>query len=260
MGVALAVRDLRRDFGGVRAVDGVEFDVAQGEIVGLIGPNGAGKTTLFNLVSGYLRPTRGTISLFGEDVTGSSPFRLARRGMSRTFQVMRPFPRLTVLENVMVGAFLREPALHGAEGEAMRVLALLGMDRKAHEPASALTQAGRKRLEIAKALSIRPRLLLLDEVVSGLNESEVAATIEIIRKVREGGVTIVIVEHILKVIMGLSDRVVVLDHGKKIAEGSPAAVAQDAQVIAAYLGSAEEPALPASPIAETSRPEHLDDA
>ena len=237
MALALSIRDLRKDFGGVRAVDGVSFEVPEGTILGLIGPNGAGKTTLFNLVSGYLRPTRGTVSVFGEDVTGLKPFALARRGLTRTFQVVRPFLRLTVLENVMVGALLHERAVTAAEGDARRVLALLGMEQLMELPASALTLASRKRLEIAKALALRPRLLLLDEVVSGLTESEVAATIEIIRGVQKNGVTIVIVEHVLRVIMGLCGHVVVLDHGKKLAEGTPAEVAADPQVVAAYLGT-----------------------
>ena len=222
------------------AVEDVGFEVAEGEILGLIGPNGAGKTTLFNLVSGYLRPTRGSVALFGREVTGLAPFALARLGVSRTFQVVRPFLRLSVLENVMVGSFLRNRRPRDAEAAALEVLALLGMEKLADAPASALTLAARKRLEIAKALALRPRLLLLDEVVAGLNPSEVAATIEVIRRIRQGGVTIVIVEHILKVIMGLSDRVVVLDHGRKLAEGSPAQVAANPEVIAAYLGSAED--------------------
>jgi len=224
----------------VLAVEDVGFDVAEGEILGLIGPNGAGKTTLFNLVSGYLRPTRGSVALFGREVTGLAPFALARLGVSRTFQVVRPFLRLSVLENVMVGSFLRNRRPRDAEAAALEVLALLGMEKLADAPASALTLAARKRLEIAKALALRPRLLLLDEVVAGLNPSEVAATIEVIRRIRQGGVTIVIVEHILKVIMGLSDRVVVLDHGRKLAEGTPAQVAANPEVIAAYLGSAED--------------------
>jgi len=238
--VALAVRALRKDFGGVLAVEDVGFDVAEGEILGLIGPNGAGKTTLFNLVSGYLRPTRGSVALFGRDVTGLAPFALARLGVSRTFQVVRPFPRLSVLENVMVGSFLRHRRAKDAEARALEVLALLGMEPLADAPASALTLAARKRLEIAKALALSPRLLLLDEVVAGLNPSEVTATIEVIRRIQKGRVTIVIVEHILRVIMGLSDRVVVLDHGRKLAEGSPAQVAANPEVLAAYLGSAED--------------------
>jgi branched-chain amino acid transport system ATP-binding protein len=238
--VALAVRSLRKDFGGVLAVEDVGFDVAEGEILGLIGPNGAGKTTLFNLVSGYLRPTRGSVALFGRDVTGLAPFALARLGVSRTFQVVRPFPRLSVLENVMVGSFLRHRRAKDAEARALEVLALLGMEPLADAPAAALTLAARKRLEIAKALALGPRLLLLDEVVAGLNPSEVTATIEVIRRIQQGRVTIVIVEHILRVIMGLSDRVVVLDHGRKLAEGSPAQVAANPEVIAAYLGSAED--------------------
>jgi branched-chain amino acid transport system ATP-binding protein len=240
VGIALAVRSLSKDFGGVRAVDGVDFDAEEGSVLGLIGPNGAGKTTVFNLVSGYLSPTRGTISLFGKDVTGLRPFALARLGVSRTFQVVRPFPRLSVLENVMVGAFLHHKAAAEAEHHALAVLTRLGLARQAEMPASALTLAARKRLEIAKALAVQPRLLLLDEVVAGLNPSEVTATIELIRGIRQSGVTIVIVEHILKVILGLCDRVVVLDHGRKIAEGTAPEVAANPEVISAYLGSDDD--------------------
>ncbi len=240
MGIALAVRSLSKDFGGVRAVDGVDFDAEEGSVLGLIGPNGAGKTTLFNLVSGYLPPTGGTISLFGKDVTGLRPYALARMGVSRTFQVVRPFPRLSVLENVMVGAFLHHKSPAEAERHALEVLTRLGLARQADMPASALTLAARKRLEIAKALAVQPRLLLLDEVVAGLNPSEVTATIELIRGIRQSGVTIVIVEHILKVILGLCDRVVVLDHGRKIAEGTAPEVAANPEVITAYLGSDDD--------------------
>jgi branched-chain amino acid transport system ATP-binding protein len=239
MAVALSARSLRIDFGGLLAVDDVSFDVAEGEILGLIGPNGAGKTTLFNLVSGYLRPSRGRVELFGRDVTGLPPYQLARLGVSRTFQVVRPFPRLSVLGNVTVGAYLRRRSRAEARRAAGEILRFLGMERIADTPAGSLTLPSRKRLEIGRALALQPRLLLLDEVVAGLNPSELEETVALIRRIRERGVTIVIVEHIMKVIMGLSDRVVALDYGKKIAEGSPQAVASDPGVVAAYLGSGD---------------------
>jgi branched-chain amino acid transport system ATP-binding protein len=240
MAVALSARSLSKDFGGLPAVDGVSFDVAEGEILGLIGPNGAGKTTLFNLISGYLHPTRGTISIFGQETTGRPPWELARLGVSRTFQVVRPFPRLTVLGNVTVAAYLRRRTRAEAERRAAEILAMLGMQRMAGVEAASLTLPSRKRLEIAKALALEPKLLLLDEVVAGLNATEAEETIALIRKVRERGITIVIVEHIMKVIMGLSDRVVALNYGKKIAQGTPQEVAADPAVIAAYLGSDDD--------------------
>ena len=237
MAVALSARSLSKDFGGLPAVDDVSFDVAEGEILGLIGPNGAGKTTLFNLISGYLRPTKGSFEVLGRDMTGRPPWELARLGVSRTFQVVRPFPRLTVLGNVVVAAYLHHPTRAAAERRALEVLELLGMRRLADLEASSLNLPSRKRLEIAKALALEPRLLLLDEVVAGLNATEAEETIGLIRRVRDRGITIVIVEHIMKVIMGLSDRVVALNYGKKIAQGTPDVVAADPAVITAYLGS-----------------------
>ncbi len=238
MGVALRAEAIRVQYGGLMAVADVGFEVQEGEILGLIGPNGAGKTTLFNAVSGYVRPARGRVELFGKDVTGLPPYALARLGVGRTFQVVRPFPRLTVLGNVMVAAYLRHPSRAAAERAAAAVVARVGLARFRDEPAGSLTLPSRKRLEIAKALALEPRVLLLDEVVAGLNPREVEETIDLIREIRRGGVSIVIVEHIMRVIMGLSDRVVALSFGKKLAEGTPAEVAANPEVIGAYLGSA----------------------
>ena len=238
MGVALRAEAIRVQYGGLMAVADVGFEVQEGEILGLIGPNGAGKTTLFNAVSGYVRPARGRVELFGKDVTGLPPYELARLGVGRTFQVVRPFPRLTVLGNVMVAAYLRHPSRAAAERAAAAVVARVGLERFRDEPAGSLTLPSRKRLEIAKALALEPRVLLLDEVVAGLNPREVEETIDLIREIRRGGVSIVIVEHIMRVIMGLSDRVVALSFGKKLAEGTPAEVAANPDVIGAYLGTA----------------------
>jgi branched-chain amino acid transport system ATP-binding protein len=238
MPVALRTDSLRVEFGGLVAVLDVGFELHEGEILGLIGPNGAGKTTLFNVVSGYVRPSRGRVELFGRDVTRLAPYDMARLGVSRTFQVVRPFPRLSVLGNVMVGAYLRHRSRAAAERAAGEVIERVGLERFRDAPAGALTLASRKRLELARALALDPRVLLLDEVAAGLNPREVEETIALVRGIRERGVSIVVVEHIMKVVMGLSDRVVALSFGRKIAEGSPAAVAADPEVISAYLGSA----------------------
>jgi branched-chain amino acid transport system ATP-binding protein len=230
------VRNVCKAFGGLMAVADVSFDIQPGQIVGLIGPNGAGKTTLFNVVSGYYKPTRGTVRYLGEDVSGKQPYALAARGIGRTFQVVKPFAGLSVLENVAVASLLRHRRRAAAEQAAWKVLETTGLADKAHEPGASLTLAGRKRLEISKALALEPRFLLLDEVVAGLNPTEVDRTIELILALRRQGITILIVEHIMRVIMQISDRLVVLNFGEKIAEGTPAEVAATPAVIQAYLG------------------------
>ena len=234
----LTVDGVSKAFGGLMAVSDVSFSVKRGEIVGLIGPNGAGKTTLFNVVSGYYAPTHGKVLFDGHDVSGRPPYALAARGIGRTFQVVKPFPGLSVLENVVIAAFLKHPRRADAEAQAWKVLEVTGLADRAHEAASSLTLAGRKRLEISKALALEPTFLLLDEVVAGLNPTEVDRTIELILALRARGITILIVEHIMRVIMRISDRLVVLNFGEKIAEGPPAEVAANRAVIEAYLGEA----------------------
>jgi branched-chain amino acid transport system ATP-binding protein len=234
----LEVRGVSKAFGGLMAVCDVSFEVQRGEIVGLIGPNGAGKTTLFNVVSGYYAPTQGKVLFDGRDVSGKTPYALAALGVGRTFQVVKPFAGLSVLENVLVAALLKHPRRADAEAHAWKVLELTGLADRALVPAASLTLAGRKRLEITKALALDPSFLLLDEVVAGLNPTEVDRTIELILALRARGISILIVEHIMRVIMRISDRLVVLNFGEKIAEGAPAEIAAHPAVVQAYLGEA----------------------
>ena len=233
----LTVTDLTKDFGGLRAVSSFSFAVEPGEILGLIGPNGAGKTTVFNLVTGFLRPSAGRILLDGRSVVGLRPHAVTRRGIARTFQVVKPFPKLSVRENVTLAAFAHETSRRRAEAVAAGLLDSVGLGDRLDSPAADLSLGEQKRLEVARALATNPKLLLLDEPMGGLNPHEVDAACALVKRIRDGGVTVVLVEHVMKAIMRISDRIVVIHHGEKIADGQPDRVVQDAGVIAAYLGS-----------------------
>ena len=240
MTAILEIDGLTKSFRGLRAVDNVSFSVDERCIFALIGPNGAGKTTMFNLIAGVFPPDVGTVRLSGEDVTGLRPDRLCAAGIGRTFQLVKPFPEMTVLENVTVGALQRAAGVAEAKGEAHRYLEMLELDGKTHQHAANLTLPDRKRLEVARALATRPRLLLLDEVMAGMRPTETDRMVVTLRRLRdETGLTIVLIEHVMRAVMALSERVAVLHHGEKIAEGEPQEVVADPAVLECYLGEEE---------------------
>jgi len=252
---ALSVRDLGKSFGGLVAVQGISMESHPGQILSIIGPNGAGKTTLFNCLSGIYRPDRGSVSLDGTDITGLAPHLVARRGLSRSFQNIRLFPEMSVLQNVMVGRFsrtpafplgflLRTPAWRRSEKEAERVsldlLEFVGLADRADSWARELPYGLQRRLEVARALATEPAVLLLDEPGAGMNPSEIATMMRLVGSIRDRGIALVVIEHHMRLVMEISDRILVLDHGEPIAEGIPSEVRSDPRVIEAYLGRSEE--------------------
>jgi branched-chain amino acid transport system ATP-binding protein len=232
----LEINDVSKHFGGLKAVDQVSISIEKGQIYGLIGPNGAGKTTLFNCVAGSFAPTSGTITYNGQDITGWKPWNICRKRIARTFQIVKPFQKQTVLYNAMVGAFIRTANPTEAEDRAMTVLRKFNLGDKWNKMSGTLTIADRKRLEIARAMATEPEMFLMDESMAGLRPNEVDETLEEIRKIRDSGVTIFMIEHIMRAIMSVSDRITVIQFGRKIMDGTPQEVSKDERVIKAYLG------------------------
>ncbi len=235
----LEVKDLSKSFGGLQVLRKIDFDLHQREILGLIGPNGSGKTTLFNLITGFLKPNAGRIVFKGKDITKASSHRVCQAGIARTFQLVKPFAHMTALQNVMVGRMYgRKPAqsLREARKESEEILESTGLGAKKLNVAQSLTLSNRKRLELAKALATRPELLLIDEMMAGLTLTETEEAVGIIKKIRDSGITLMVVEHVMSAVLGISDRIMVLNAGEKIAEGTPHEIMKDQQVIEAYLG------------------------
>jgi len=237
MAEALIIRNLSKRFGGLRAVQDLSFSVKETETVALIGPNGAGKTTSFNLVTGFYRPDSGSVSAFGREIVGLRPHDICAHGLARTFQVAKPFGGMTVLANVMTGAFLRDKTPDGARLRARAAIEFVGLAAREHTPARDLTTIDQRRLEMARALATDPRILLLDEVMAGLNPAEIDQAVALVGKLSKRGLTIVIVEHVMRAIMAVARHIVVLDHGQKIAEGSPNEIVANPEVVRAYLGT-----------------------
>lgn len=234
----LHVRKVTKKFGGMTAVNAVDLDIWEGDIVGLIGPNGAGKTTFFNSITGFYRCDSGTVKFDGKNITTKTTYQNCKAGMARTFQIVQPFGQMTALENVMVGAFNRTSSHKEAQERAKKWIEFVGMESKMYERVANLNIGDQRKLEMARALATEPKLLLLDEVMAGLTPTEIDDVIELVRKIRNSGTTVLMIEHIMKALMQLSDRVVVLDHGTKIAEGTPEQIANNETVIESYLGSA----------------------
>lgn len=232
----LRVENVTKRFGGITANENISFELEAGKIVGLIGPNGAGKTTMFNCIAGSASPSSGSIWIGNQNITGMQPEQCARAGIARTFQIARTFTSMTAIENVMVGAFLADRNVKRARQHAMKLLALVSLDHDAEKPSGSMTISEQRRLAVARAMAIRPRLLLMDEVMAGLNPSEVKEMVTAVLKIRDQGISCLIVEHVLEGIMPIADNIVVLDYGKKIADATPEQVSNDPVVIAAYLG------------------------